>query len=77
MLEPKLFMDTEFQVTDVNNTLIGTIPLQMKLGAAAEMLEAVGDSIEGGSKALVIGNFIINLLLSGSLAMLWNMINAL
>jgi len=33
--------------------------------------------MEGGSKGIVIGTFIANLMMSGSLSLLWGMINAL
>jgi len=38
---------------------------------------AVGNTVAGSSKALLAVNLVVNILLSGSLALLWGMINAL
>ena len=45
--------------------------------AATKNLAAASESTGSTTKAVVVGNLIVNLVLSGSLAMLWGMINAL
>ena len=49
----------------------------MPLGAATKNLIKATESLEGGVSSTVIGNFLINMCLSGSLQYLWGMINAL
>mmetsp|Transcript_39890 Transcript_39890/g.29426 ORF Transcript_39890/g.29426 Transcript_39890/m.29426 type:complete len:103 (+) Transcript_39890:99-407(+) len=43
----------------------------------AAVFDSSGDSIDGGMKTVVIGNAILNIVLSSSLSLLWGMINAL
>ena len=44
---------------------------------ATVKLIVVAESLEGGMKSTVLGNFAVNLMLSGSLQYLWGMINSL
>jgi len=46
-------------------------------GPASDNIESGTESLEGGVSKTVIGNFIINVVLSGSLQYLWGLINAL
>jgi len=40
-------------------------------------LEAAGNAAAGSSKAVVIGNMVMNIVLSGAMNLLWGMVNAL
>ena len=51
------------------------IPKQKDSGNGAK-LAAAFESAASGSKAALVGNFVLNLLLSASLNQLWSMINS-
>lgn len=70
------FVDTEDQVLKPVR-LRKAIPLQIKDNAATKNLKSAGEGASAGTQTLVVGNLILNVALSGSLCMLWGMINAL
>lgn len=43
----------------------------------SEKMELMGNRMVSGGQAMMIGNFAINLIMSGSLQFLWGMINTL
>jgi len=53
------------------------MPMQMKESSAMASLDAASASIEQGSAAIGLVTFFVQLLLSGSLALLWGMVNTL
>lgn len=71
-----LFVDTEAQ-TIKPARLRRALPLQIKDDDSTKNLKSAGQGASTGTQTLVIGNLVINILLSGSLCMLWGMINAL
>ena len=57
--------------------LIRQMPMQMKESSAMASLEALSGSIEKGSAGFALVTFLVQLILSGSLALLWGMVNTL
>lgn len=53
------------------------VPLQLKLDAATASLESASKSAGAASQVVVIANLVMNVLLSGSLVMLWGLVNTL
>lgn len=63
---------------DVSNIVIeAPLPPQVPAGAVTETIAATGDAMQATSITVLAGNSIINLLLAGSLAEVWGMINNL
>ena len=44
---------------------------------SGDSIENLGSSVSAGSQALVVGTTVINILASGSLAMIWSILNTL
>jgi len=69
-------MDKQFLTID-SKTMEKTIPPQMELGASAEALSTGASGVQGASNAAVIGNFVLNVVLSGAMNLLWGLVNSL
>jgi hypothetical protein len=63
--------------TGTSKELKAEMPVQIKESSALAAMGEYGDSAESGSKAFVLINLIINIVLSGSLQLLWGMVNTL
>ena len=53
------------------------IPTQMSSAAEAKQVQDQGDSAGSSSKASVASNLVVNILMSGSMSQVWQMINGL
>ena len=67
--------DTGFEIDQTS--IIGRMKGQMPLGSTTESMMTATGKVDKGMQGAVIGNFVVNVLLSGSLQYLWGMINAL
>jgi len=74
VLDPLFFIDTEQWIIEPE-VMLKTIPPQMKVGAATENLTKGASGVQGASNAAVIGNFVMNTLLSGAMNLLWGLVN--
>jgi hypothetical protein len=62
-------METKAQV------LRKTLPTQLAIAGFEAQLAGALENASSATKGIVVGNFILNLLMSSSLNMLWSMIN--
>jgi hypothetical protein len=78
-LYPKLFYSsTSFKSIEPEHSLNKALPPQLSSNKAAnEVLASVTGTAATSSKTVAIGAFILNILMSASLQLLWGMINAL
>ena len=78
-LQPQFFISsTSFKSIEPEHTLTKELPPQLSSNKAAnEALASVTGAAATSSKTVAIGTFIVNVLMSASLQLLWGMINAL
>jgi len=79
-LESGAFISSESfkQVKEgTSDLLLRQMPMQMKESSAMASLEELSGSIEKGSGGFALVTFLVQLVLSGSLALLWGMVNTL
>ena len=60
-----------------NLTLTAFIPRQIASEAEAASIESAGSSTEDTTASIMISNFIVTLIMAGSLNQLWSMMNGL
>jgi len=72
-----LFYDLEGIEFRDNQTIERYIPFQLKQEVATMIISDSIIYIKSSTTAIIIGSFVLNLLLSGSLSLLWGMMNAL
>jgi hypothetical protein len=69
---------TSFKTIIQDQSLRNDIPPQLSSNKAANSaLELVTSSAQSASKTVAVGTFVLNIVLSASLQLLWGMINAL
>jgi len=76
IVDPFYFIDIDAQVI-ANKTIEQIIPPQMVLGSSAEALASAANGTKGASNVAVIINFFINLMLAGTMSLLWGLVNSL
>jgi len=76
--EPLFFRSKENQQFIKNETTDQfEMPKQIYAGTSAESIDAVAESVEAAIQGSMSFTFLLNFFLSGSLSLLWGMINAM
>jgi len=73
----ELFIDLFGVPVESKLTISRMIPPQIVEGSGLDAIVAAGSSIQTGSLAVTVGTVITNIITSGSLQLVWGMINTM